>query len=178
MGAAMSPQHGRIGLLFGSKIGMTVRVRIAGAFAAFLLSSSCGDPRIAFVGTYSGPMTVTVRDSSGSQTYPRGEITAVITAPKSSNVLQFDGKCQFTAEVVATDKISINKKACPTERIEVGTASAPVQCDLTETVNSGVGTLTGTTLSLSWTGDSQLTRCTDGVSGIATYTSTVTLTRK
>jgi hypothetical protein len=178
-GRGQSTECGEIlDLAFWSSAGTTARLRKVGAVVAFILSSSCGDPRIAFVGTYSGPLLVTVRDSSGSQTFPHGEITVVLTAPKNSTVVEFDGKCRFTADVVASDKLSINKKACPTERVEIGTASAPLQCDLTETVNSGVGTLTGTTLSLSLTGDSQLTRCTGGVSGIATYTSTATLTRK
>jgi hypothetical protein len=139
---------------------------------------SCGDPRTPFIGTYAGPLTVTVSDSSGSESYPKGEITVVISAPKNSNVLQFDGKCQFTADVVATDKFSINQKACPTERIEVGTSSAPVQCNLTETVNSGVGTLKGDTLTVSWSGDSQLTQCTDGIPYSGQYSSKATVTRK
>lgn len=142
------------------------------AFA--VVAAGCGDPRVGFVGTWKGPLKTIVRFSDGtSATYPKGEVTVVISAPERSSQLTFNGKCGMTATLNDERTFSINKAACPAERVtsDDGTLS----CDLVESVNGGSGKRGETSLTISWFGDSQLTRCSDGFSYLATYTSEASL---
>lgn len=147
--------------------------------AAALLFTACADPREAFVGTWSGPLRTIVRFRDGTtETYPQGEIVVVISAPERSNQLTFNGKCAMTATVNSDEAFSINRKACPSERISFDSGSGgTVSCDLSETVNGGSGRRTQSSLTVSWFGDSQLTRCTNGLSDLATYTAEATLSQ-
>jgi hypothetical protein len=133
-----------------------------------LLLSSCGDPRTVFIGTWKGPMTTVVRFSNGAtESYPKGQVTVVISAPERSDQLTFNGRCAMTATVKDDQTFSINRKACPAERITLDDGTS---CDLVETVNGGSGSRGEASLSLSYFGESQVTRCSDGLSGFATYT--------
>jgi hypothetical protein len=145
----------------------------AGLVAVSLCFLSCADPRTAFVGTWKGPLTTVVRFRDGAtETYPKGTVTIVISAPDRSDQLQFNGKCSMTATVKDDRTFSINRKACPPERID---PEPGVTCELSETVSGGSGTLEQSSLTLSYFGESQIARCTDGVSGSATYTASALL---
>ncbi len=146
-----------------------------------IVMAACGDPRLAFVGTWKGASKTTVRFSDGSsETYPHGEATVIIAAPERSNLLTFNGKCAMTATVTDDRTFTLNKRACPAERISFPNASgtSTISCDLVETVNGGTGTRSTSSLSMSYFGDSQLARCTDGLSDLATYTSELTLSQQ
>lgn len=139
-------------------------------------ATACGDPRLEFIGTYKGPASTLVRFSDGSsEKYPKGEVTLSITAPEGSDKLVFNGKCGMTATVRNDLQFVLDKKACPSERVSLGTIS----CDLVETITGGTGTRDGTTLSISYFGDSILSRCSDGgPNDSANYTSEMTVTRQ
>ena len=146
-----------------------------------LVTAACGDPRLNFAGTWKGASKTIVRFSDGSsQTYPHGEATVVISAPERSNQLTFNGKCGMTATVNDDRTFTFNKRSCPLERISFPSASgtSTISCDLVETINGGTGTRETTSLSMSYFGDSQLARCTDGLNDLATYTSELTLSQQ
>lgn len=145
----------------------------AGLVALSLCFIACADPRTSFVGTWKGPLTTVVRfPNGGTETYPKGTITLVISAPDRSDQLQFNGKCSMTATVKDDRTFSINRKACPPERVDV---EPGVTCELVETIGGGSGTREESALTVSYFGESQLTRCTDGISGSATYTASALL---
>lgn len=155
-------------------------MRKAMVLVGWLLAvSGCSDPRLRFAGTWKGPMRTIVKFQDGSsQTFPKGEATVVIDAPPRSDQLNFNGSCGMSATVNDDRTFAVNKRACPTERISFPDASGTrtVMCDLVETVNGGIGTRATTSLTLSYFGDSQIGRCTDGLDSFATYTSELTLT--
>lgn len=148
--------------------------------AVVFVLSACGDPRLDFVGTYAGPMIVTVREPDGSSyVYPKGEIILSLLAPNRSNKLELSSRCPLTATVESADLIAFDKRVCPTLRIEDESEPPAWSCDMIETVSGGSGTLSGRTLTVSYFGDSQITRCSDGGPNLsATYTTTATLTRR
>lgn len=145
-----------------------------------LVIAGCHDPRDEFVGVWKGAMKTTVRFSDGSsRAYPHGEATLVINAPPRSNELTFNGDCSMTAVVHDDRAFTINKKACPLERITVPGASgtSTVECELVETVTGGAGSRSGDALTVTWSGDSQISRCSDGFRMLATYASEMLLSR-
>lgn len=104
----------------------------------------------------------------------------VISAPERSNQITFNGPCSITATVNDDRTFTVNKKACPLERVSspntAGTST--VSCDLVETVNGGTGTRETTALTVSYFGDTQLTRCTQGADEFGTYTTELTLSQQ
>lgn len=143
--------------------------------------AACGDPRLNFVGTWKGPSKTIVRFSDGSsETYPHGEATLIITAPERSNLLTFNGTCGMTATVNDDRTFTLNKRACPLERVSFPSTSgtSTISCDFVETVSGGTGTRATTSLSMSYFGDSQLVRCTNGFDDLATYTTEFTLSQQ
>lgn len=154
---------------------------VAVGILVLALTTGCQDPRLSFAGTWKGPSKTIVRFSDGSsQTYPHGEATIVISAPERSNQITFNGPCGMTATVNDERTFTLNKKACPSERISFPNASgtATISCDFVETVNGGTGTRATTALSVSYFGDSQLTHCTQGADDQATYTTELTLSEQ
>jgi hypothetical protein len=153
-------------------------MRIALMVGGLLLIGCGGDPRLEFIGTYKGPGSTIVKFSDGtSERYPKGEATLTITAPESSDKLLFNGSCALTATVNSDTQFTFDKRACPSERITFG--SPPVSCDLTETITGGTGTRNDSTLTISFFGESTLSRCSDGgPNDRATYTTEMTVTRQ
>jgi hypothetical protein len=147
---------------------------------------ACGpDSRLEFVGTYKGALTVTVSYSDGSsRRHSHGEQVVVIAAPEDSDDLTFPaGSCGMTARVRNDDAFIFNKSACPTREVRVETSAGDVYCDLIETIEGGTGTVSTRrprhTLALSYFGEAQLVRCSDGgPSDTAKYISEMVLTRQ
>ncbi len=167
----------------GSVVHVAVRRRVLslGLLGVGVLASGCGDPRLGFAGTWKGPMKTTVRFSDGSSsTYPKGEVTVVISAPERSNSIVFNGQCGMTATPNDDRAFTISKKACPGQRITFADSAGTgmISCDLVETVGGGSGTRATGSLTVSYFGDSQISRCTNGGSALATYTTELTLTEQ
>lgn len=165
---------------FGDGVGAAVLPRL-GLLAVGVLLAACGDPRLNFAGTWKGPMKTIVKFQDGSSsTYPKGEVTIAITAPERSDRIEFNGSCGMTATVNDDRRFTMNKKACPLQRITFpdSAGNMTVACDLVETVNGGTGTRDSTSLTVSYFGDSQVARCSDGINALATYTAEMTLSQR
>ena len=133
------------------------------AFLAVSLMTACGDPRQEFLGAYKGPQTWTEHYSDGtSASSALGEKQVTISAPADSDVLLLGTSCAFTASVVAAHRFSFNKKACPSKRVRLGPPTQPFDCDLSQSVVEGFGTLDRSTVTMDFSGDIQMTGCSGG----------------
>lgn len=117
---------------------------------------ACGDPRAVFVGHYAGANTRTYANGDVSS---ETDIDVTLTAPQRSDRLIFDGVCEMSATVADADTIQTDPVACPSRR---GTSIGGVMATYQTTFKTGVGDLTGKTLSLSIQGEQLGTNYADG----------------
>lgn len=101
--------------------------------------AACGDPRVDFVGSYSG---TAVRMIGGFTNDP-SEATIDVTAPKGSDRLDFSVPCGIEAAVENSTTLQFDPASCPTIH---GMAHSGATADFTDTYTSGTAELSGNSL--------------------------------
>ena len=110
--------------------------------AVALLLFSCGpDPRLAFVGSYSGTTEATI---DGRKDEPFS-ITIDTTAPEKQKYITLKLQCVVKAELTDEDSFVLDGTVCPSRRSE---SRAGVAATYTDTITAGSGSLRGDTLTL------------------------------
>lgn len=110
--------------------------------------AACGDPRVNFVGHYAGNVTRTTETSAGPSE-SSSTVDFIITAPASSDRLEFNSACGFTAQTETATTIQFDPISCPTTH---GTTVNGATADFTTTYTAGTGSLSNKTLSIDQTG--------------------------
>ena len=119
------------------------RLSISATLALTL--AGCGDPRLPFVGSYTGTGTETTTFGNGSTSTEEFPVEFTLTAPPRSDRLEFGNNCMFTAVPVSADTFEFDAVVCPTRS---GTANNGVRANYTSRYDSGTGSLTHRTLKL------------------------------
>lgn len=133
--------------------------------------AACGDPRVNFVGHYTGTLARSIGTSNFSDT---ADIT--ITLETGGNGLQFNRPCNITGKTVTDTEMQFDAVSCPSRQ---GTSVSGLMATYTDSYNDGTATLAGKTLTATLNGTEVGSNYSDGSSNRSfDFTDTVTMTRQ
>ncbi len=141
------------------------------------LAGCGGDPRLDFLGSYEGSVTVDFSPVGGQptrDTEPNGSIEIAVSGG-SANEVSLSGQCALLATVLDSETLALKGKSCPRRRVAL---DAGGWCDYLDTIGGGTlkrgdsGGLSGSAFA---TGSAS---CNDGSGGDYSFTITYAMAKK